>query len=264
MDFVFARIAPRLLPLFLHGLFQPKAKCDTKSIYTWANGGNAGETHHPFGVDFRWEQEGAQTGEIARENSDILRCFVMSGPHMRLPTTHPIDDAASLWALQQELMRAAENLLGSRDTTKNIFQPTFDDAGPRLRNTPNFDGAFVELSRNAESHWPTVVFELAHETVHLLNPTIGYTNWLEEGVAVEFSIHAQSMFDLQSYMPPGGAYLDALEMVRALPGGTFDAARVVRKVAKSLNAVTHQNLVDLFSGVDKVLLKRLAERCIPR
>lgn len=183
---------------------------------------------------------------------------------MRLPTTHPIDDAASLWALQQELMRAAEDLLGPRDSTKKIMQPMFSTAGPHLCHTPNLDGAFAELSRNAEGYWPTVVFELAHETVHLLNPTVGYTNWLEEGVAVEFSIHAQSMFDLQRYMPPRGIYLDALEMVRALPGGTFDAARAVRKIAKSLNAVTHQNLIYLFSGIDEALLKQLAEHCIPR
>ena len=110
---------------------------------------------------------------------------------MQFPTTNPVDDPLALWALQLELLGQAETLLGPKDQSKKVYQPQFTDHGPNLRNTPNRDGAFVELSRAAETDWAEAVFEMAHETVHLLNPVAGYTNNLEEGVAVAFSLHVQ-------------------------------------------------------------------------
>ena len=60
----------------------------------------------------------------------------------------------------------------------------------------NLDGAFAELSRASECYWPTVVFEMAHETVHLLNPVPGNANNLEEGVAVAFSLRVQPSYGI--------------------------------------------------------------------
>ena len=106
---------------------------------------------------------------------------------MEFPATNPVDDPAALWPLQLRLLDAAESLLGARDLSKKVYQPQFTDHGPNLRKTPNLNGAFVELSRTAETDWAEAVFEMAHETVHLLNPVAGNTNNLEEGVAVAFS-----------------------------------------------------------------------------
>ena len=85
----------------------------------------------------------------------------------------PGQDPSALWSMQLQLLRLAEDTLGPRDASKVIYQPIFVEDGPHIRNTPNLDGAFAELSRNAEGYWPTVVKELAHETVHLLNPRPG-------------------------------------------------------------------------------------------
>ena len=79
---------------------------------------------------------------------------------MKLPQTNPRDDPSALWALQMELMSIAESVLGRRDLSKKVYQPQFTDYGPQLRNTRNSAGAFVELSRNGECYWPTVVFEM--------------------------------------------------------------------------------------------------------
>ena len=107
---------------------------------------------------------------------------------MRLSATEPLNDPVGLWSLQLELMSTAEAVLGPRDSSKRIYQPQFTDNGPLLRNTPAMDGAYVELSRAGQSYWPTVAFEMAHETVHLLNPVAGDANNLEEGVAVAFFV----------------------------------------------------------------------------
>jgi len=183
---------------------------------------------------------------------------------MRLPTSVPEYDPSGLWALQQELLALAEQLLGKRDQTKTIYQPTFHENGPHIRNTPNLDGAFVELGNGSKVYWPTVVYEMAHETVHLLNPTVSHTNWLEEGVAVEFSIYAQSLFSLAIQAPESGPYLEALQTVRALPGGTFSGAYRVRAVAGGLNSVTFEQLCALFPTSEPAGLRRLSEKCIPR
>ena len=88
---------------------------------------------------------------------------------MQLPVTEPLNDPPGLWALQLELLDIAELLLGGRDQSKTIYQPQFASGIPCIRNTPNLDGAYVELSPNGRFYWPTVLFEMAHETVHLLD-----------------------------------------------------------------------------------------------
>ena len=177
---------------------------------------------------------------------------------MPLPATQPVNDPAGLWALQLELLTMAESLLGPRDASKKIYQPRFTDQGPQLRNTPGLDGAGVELSRNGQRYWPTVVFEMSHETVHLLNPIAGNTNNLEEGVAVAFSLHVQPSYGISIpvAMP---SYLYALRLVQALPAGPLAAAARVRRQLGSLSAATPQCLAELFPEVDGGVLAKLAE-----
>jgi hypothetical protein len=107
---------------------------------------------------------------------------------MGFPSGRPDANPVGVWSVQQDLLARAQRLLGPRDETKQIFQPVFSPGGPHLINTPACDGAFAALSMEAANYWPTLVYELAHETVHLMDPTVGPTNWLEEGVAVLFSI----------------------------------------------------------------------------
>ena len=176
---------------------------------------------------------------------------------MRLPATQPVNDPAGLWALQLELLAMAESLLGPRDASKKIYQPQFTGKGPQLRNTPDLNGAYVELSRNGQRYWPTAVFEMSHETVHLLNPIPGNTNNLEEGVAVVFSLYVQPSYGISIpvAMP---SYLYARRLVQALPGNPLAAAARVRRQVASLSAATPQSLAELFPEVDGGVLDNLA------
>ena len=164
---------------------------------------------------------------------------------MQLPQSSPRNDPVALWALQQNLLSIAEASLGARDTSKKIYRPGFVDDGPHIRNTPELDGAFVELSRNSECYWPTAVYEMAHETVHLLNPVPGNDNYLEEGVAVAFSVYVQTVFGLQPQPICLASYRRALELVCRLPNGPLNAARQVRAAVGALSQVTAQHLEDL-------------------
>ena len=134
----------------------------------------------------------------------------------------------------------------------------FTDDGPHIRNTPELDGAFAELSRNSECYWPTATHEMAHETVHLLNPAPGNGNYLGEGVAVAFSVYVQTLFGLQPQPIGLTSYRHALELVGRLPNGPLEAARQVRAAVGALSQVTTQHLVDLFPNVDRETLSNLA------
>ena len=180
---------------------------------------------------------------------------------IQLPEARPRDDPEALWTLQGELLSMAESILGRRDLTKKIYQPRFSDNGPRIRNTPNLDGAFAELSRAGECYWPTVVFEMAHETVHLLNPVPGNANHLEEGVAVAFSLRVQPSYSI-SIQPSIPSYLHASELASMLPGGSLQAARRVRDRFGALDGITAQHLRELFPSAGGVVLEKLCERFI--
>jgi len=172
----------------------------------------------------------------------------------------PGGDPEAMWALQQEILRLAENVFGPRDSSKTIFQPTFVDDGPQIRNTPNLDGAFAELSRNAEGYWPTAINELAHETVHLLNPKPGIGNWLSEGMAVAFSIYAQQQFGMEPQAVAMASYRRALALVSKLPPDALVTGRRIREDCGSLDNATTEGLRVLFPDVGHETLTRLCEQ----
>lgn len=177
----------------------------------------------------------------------------------------PREDDAAVWHVQQTLLAEAERLLGKRDQAKRLCQPTFAADGPRIINTSTLDGAFARLSENAAVYWPSLVYELAHETVHLLDPVVGHTNWLEEGIAVAFSIHAQSLLGCTKVQQPAsGAYFDAFQLASRLPGGAFPFAFAVRSRFGSLAGFNAGELKAAFPVVSKDLAKRLVKECIPR
>lgn len=179
---------------------------------------------------------------------------------MTLPTSlSPGEDPSGLWDLQCELLKLAEDTLGPRDASKKIYQPEFADDGPYIRNTLNLDGAFAELSRNAEGYWPTAVYELAHETAHLLNPKPGDGNCLSEGIAVAFSVHAQLCFKLDPQPIGMQSYRCSLELVSELPYGPLAAGRKIRTAYGSLESVTQSRLEALFPSVDSEILAKLSK-----
>ncbi len=180
---------------------------------------------------------------------------------LTLPATpSPREDPSGLWSMQVHLLKLAEEILGPRDTSKLIYQPAFDDDGPHIRNTPNLDGAFAELSRKAEGYWPTTLYELAHETVHLLNPRPGIGNWLAEGIAVAFSRYSEQRYGLDNQCIGMDSYRRALELVSRLPPQPLAAGRLIREACGALNNATESILVTLFPGADPGTLMELCKQ----
>lgn len=193
-----------------------------------------------------------------------------NGPpaNLQLPATKPLNDPGGVWSLQWQLLPMAEALLGVRDESKEICQPKFNDdpdANPQTVNTPSLDGAFVKMSRKALDNWNLVLFQMAHETVRLLNPVVGAAKTLEEGIAFEFSLYVQQFFvDYHGQKihvwDKTPSYLRALDLVRELPGGAFAAGRSVRQRVGALENTAMPDLEDLFPDVDRTILRKLVER----
>ena len=171
------------------------------------------------------------------------------------------DDPNWWWNLQCELLGLAESLLGPRDNTKLIGQPAFHDGVPFTQLTRNPDGAHVVLSRGANQYFPTTIYEMAHETVHLLNPVErNIANYLEEGIAVEFSLIAQRLYRVPLQSPETASYKEALKLVNLLTASPIEAARRIRVRTPSLSRASEGDLSQWFSGVSPEVIGSLCNK----
>jgi hypothetical protein len=158
----------------------------------------------------------------------------------------------------------AEQMFGRRDATWEIGQPTFTANGPNLRHALNGQTVWVELSQNAAGYWPTAVFELAHEVVHMLDPMKHYTNTLEEGVAVAFQHMVTPAFSGVPIRVTLPTYLAAESLVVGLGMDIPLMVRTVRERYGRLSGVTTDQLRAAFPHISDESLNRLAGECSPR
>lgn len=176
------------------------------------------------------------------------------------PAERPDQSPSFLWSIQQQLLQEAQVRLGSKDPTKSVYQPTFSDAGPRIINTPVLDGAFADLSLNAAGYWPTAVYELAHETVHLLDPISGNTNVLEEGVAETFALEMAATGAGELFTSSLLSYTHACNTVKSLGSDVYGSARRIRAKSGALNRATGSDISFLFPEAAAALIQELTSQ----
>lgn len=196
----------------------------------------------------------------ARPVSDHSRVTININDITQLSSS-PIDDPPSVWKLQLELLAIAEALFGPRDSSYQLYQPQFYENGPNVRFSLDRKGVWAELSYNGRFYWPTVLYELAHETVHLLNPgVLGTANNLEEGVAVAFSIYVQQAYGVEIQRPSIPSYVYALSLVEALPNNPLTSAGRIRRELGRFSNVSKDDLVNLFPELDVDVANHLTDR----
>ncbi|OCH70093.1 hypothetical protein A6D94_21800 [Vibrio splendidus] len=176
----------------------------------------------------------------------------------------PEKSELAVWQLQIFLLKEAEARFGIKDTKKIIYQPTFsnnDKEGPMIMNRYNLDGAWAQLSVNSKVYWPCTLFELAHETVHLLNPVLGNTNYLEEGVAVAFSIEMSKNETNHPMETEDPTYLDAYRLVQLLPNNMYESVKMIRDKCGSLGEASVADLTELFPELEPQTIEQLCTEC---
>ena len=144
----------------------------------------------------------------------------------KFENTLPRESEKAMIELQNFLLEEAEKRFGRRDTSKTIWPPKFGDGPPYIVSYSNYAGAF--LSKNASGYWQTALYELAHETVHLLNPIIGDTNYLEEGIAVAFSVDLSESLTNHPMSPNDEHYSLAWSLVKNLPDDINASVKKIR------------------------------------
>ena len=183
-------------------------------------------------------------------------------PLKRLPelfTGRPADNLDVLCKIQEILLAHAETYYGPRK--KQVFCPQILRTDyPCVRNTPDLKGGYAELHVAAADSWHIAVFQLAHETIHLLDPqpaTERSTTVLEEGIATSFSLQAIGEIDA-SGIHVSQPYADAFFAFTQLGSQRHSIAREVRERAGHWRDTTEEILLEIASDILQELATRLA------
>lgn len=95
------------------------------------------------------------------------------------------------WTLSSRLgdmLYHAEKMFAERDKSFTILGIEFMETGPRIWYPRNNKSIVIQLTPDALNSEAIALYQLAHESVHLLSPSgSANANVLEEGVAVWFS-----------------------------------------------------------------------------
>lgn len=188
---------------------------------------------------------------------------------MRFPWIQPRnpDALAFLLNLQIELIAKAEERFGKRDASKIITRPIFSESlNPYIMNTRvmrgahELYGAHAVLTQHAAEDWRSLVYELAHETVHLLDP-LGTSSWLEEGVAVAFSIEMTKLLAKRPIRPSKKSnYHLAFKMVMSLPAPLSEWVPAIRRRFGKMSGLKAEHLSVFFPDIEPALATKL---CAP-
>lgn len=188
---------------------------------------------------------------------------------IELPETRPEDDYQALVKLQSDLLDWAEELFGERDKRWTILPPKFENGHPHTFYVDHdtFDLILVKLGDKARDKWTYVLYQLAHEVIHLLNPRRGCkANSLEEGVASAFSYYVQRRCGIAEpcFVRHGHrAYEHVHNLLNQLPGGDIAAAKRIRKeipAGSSFSSVMRVSLERIFPEIDGELAAALASK----
>lgn len=179
------------------------------------------------------------------------------------PSERPDRSPQAMWELQVKLDICAQNLLGPRNLDKKLLSPTFVEGGPNVRNTCALDGGFAELSLNAAGYWPTAIYELAHETIHLLDPRPGYptgkgASWLEEGVAVNFSLAVSREIGDKGIKVNLKKYKIANGLFSRIGGDLFSRAREIRCISGHFSDATALDILSVTPDMPLNVAEKLA------
>jgi hypothetical protein len=180
---------------------------------------------------------------------------------IKFPRLSPVESLEFVAKLQRDFLVDAETVLGKRVTKQRIDAPTFAAPGtlPVIQFNGSGDAVSATLSSNAANYWEALTYELGHEVVHLLDVREGSASWLEEGIAVHFSIRSMCRCRQKPYYTDDPVYSQAYRLVNGLPEGPIQFGRKVRAALGSLTGPTTAQLLTMSSKIDARVASRLLD-----
>jgi hypothetical protein len=149
------------------------------------------------------------------------------------------------WTLVSQLgvmLREVENLLGPRNREYSILGIEFSGTVPQIWFPGNCKHIAIQLGEPAMSDSKRARFQLAHETVHLLDPVVGGTaNVLEEGLATYYQLMYIHRLD-PTYGTGDAKYDNASQLASKLLTHRPDAVKTLRSVGRTISTLTAAEL----------------------
>ncbi|MGN7442639.1 hypothetical protein [Pseudomonas lactis] len=179
------------------------------------------------------------------------------------PDGRPDQCPEIMWELQLTLDNCAQQLFGKRSPDKVLLRPQFVKDGPRVWNTYEPVGGLAQLNLNAAGDWSLAIFQLAHETIHLLDPRPAYpvgigASWFEEGLAVNFSIAVSKEIGNPSIKVGDDKYNRANQLFSRIGGDLFHRAMQVRSRSGHFSDAKASDLL----AVSPKLPEHIAEKLV--
>jgi len=176
-----------------------------------------------------------------------------------LLVARPIDGGFT-WTLASRLgdfLAQAERQLGPRNRTFTILGVEFREGVPKVWFPGNCGHVIVQLGVSAMQDSNRALFQLAHECVHLLDPSPGGTNKLEEGLATHFALEVMQSLGV-NYSTGDPKYDAACALVGEMLTGLPDAGRELRARYGPWKFITAQQIGEECSRILPELAQDLA------
>jgi hypothetical protein len=157
-----------------------------------------------------------------------------------------------------EYLREAERRYGQRNMEWTILGIEFCGSVPHVWFPYHEKLVSIMLTDSAASNTEEAMFQIAHEVIHLLEPThTPPTTVFEEGLATLFA-HDMSAKDQLGRITVQPSYLSAESAVRELLAIDGDAVRAIRRSEKTFFDLTEEGVLRACPSASVVLAKKLS------
>ena len=152
--------------------------------------------------------------------------------------------------------------LGDREPDWELNGVYCGKGNPYIRACETAKSFSIHLTEVVIDDKRELIYQLSHEIVHCLNPEAGFTNYLEEGMAVMF---AKTMLSGYGYdhadLPNNENYKKAYELVCQLPTDPYITIKKYRgNSCRSIRSIERKELKAMFPEIcDELCDMLLAE-----
>ncbi|NBR14512.1 MAG: hypothetical protein EBU01_08005, partial [Crocinitomicaceae bacterium] len=166
------------------------------------------------------------------------------------------------WTVASRLGEAidlAERLYGDRDKSYTILGVEFVLSDrPKIWYPGSQKFIIIQLTASSLSDEFQALYQLSHETIHLLSP-IGKrsANVLEEGLATYFSELYLTILGQPNWKPTTKEYQDAVNLTKALLTIDNQIIKKVRELERTISFLTPEHFLQVNSDIPFDLLEKL-------
>jgi len=157
-----------------------------------------------------------------------------------------------------QMFEMAEQRFGPRDKSYTILGVEFRAGLPQIWFPGSQKRVIVQLDSSSMNDPNLPLFQLAHQSVHLLTPVLpADTSVLEEGLATYFSKEYMAAHIGGVWLTVDQKYDRAEVLARKLLLLNIDAIKALRKLVSAISQATAQNILKICPGLSPQLAEQL-------